>query len=252
MLTDRLLASYFGSVSDALRASNRQFGRALENFFATVAIRLTLARDARLEVNTYLAADFNVFSYIDPDETCLSNLIAELLSPTGRHGQGDVFLRLFAKRLGCEAWLQGQMPQVFREEPVTYPPTSLGFLDVVIEANSFGIGIENKPFAYEQPDQLKRYRSHLEHKYPRRFCLVYLSGRGTPPATLSTDERHSLETAGRFRMLTYRVGIVEWLRECQKECKADKIRWLLRDFAAYIVSTFNEDDLFPGVDDVAV
>jgi hypothetical protein len=53
-------------------------------------------------------------------------------------------------------------------------------------------------------------------------------------------------------MLTYRVGIVEWLRECQKECKADKIRWLLRDFAAYIVSTFNEDDLFPGVDDVAV
>lgn len=249
MLTDRLLASYFGSVSDALRTSNRQFGRALENFFATVAVRLTLARDARREVNTYLAADFNVFSYIDPDETCLSNLIAELLSPTGQHGQGDVFLRLFATQLGCEVWRQGEIPKVLREEPVTYPPGSFGFLDIVIETTSFGIGIENKPFADEQPEQLRRYKSHLEHKYPHGFCLVYLSGRGTHPVTLSTEEQQSLGIAGRFRMLTYRVGLVQWLRECQKECKADKIRWLLRDFAAYVTATFDEDDLISGVGD---
>jgi hypothetical protein len=103
VLTEPLLASYFASVSDVLAGSNLQFGRALEDFFATVAVRLTLARDARRRINTYLAGDFNVFSYIDHDEACLSNLIAELLSPAGQHGQGDVFLRLFARRLGCEA-----------------------------------------------------------------------------------------------------------------------------------------------------
>ena len=74
-------------------------------------MRLSLARELRHELNTYLAPDFSIFTYVAPDETCLSNLMAELFKPTGTHGQGDAFLRLFVKQLGCEAWLEQFVPE---------------------------------------------------------------------------------------------------------------------------------------------
>ena len=243
VLTERLLPVYFTSLRDELAKRQSRVGDSLRDFFDTLGLRLRLASEARREKNVFLALDFNVFSYIDPDESRLSDLIAELLSPDGKHGQGDTFLQLFIDQLDIDinrppkAW-----PKVRREALVTYPPKSYGFIDIVIEFGSYGIGIENKPWAGEQKDQMARYRNHMEHAYPNGFCLVFLSD-GRHPETLTTELQKTLKEAGRFRVLSYRSGIRKWLRECEKECQADKIRWLIRDFEAFLATEFEEDDL---------
>jgi len=246
VLTERLMTAYFGSLRDELANRRSQVGHSVQNFFDTLGLRLKLAREERREKNVFLALEFNVFSYIDPNESRLSDLIAELLSPDGKHGQGDTFLRLFLEQLRFERHgppKASPYPKVRREEPVTYPPDSCGFMDIVIDLGSYGIGIENKPWAGEQKDQMERYHNHLEHAYPNGFCLVYLSGDGGHPETLTTELQKTLEDAERFRVLSYRSGVRKWLRECEKECKADKIRWLIGDFEAFLSTEFEEDEL---------
>ena len=243
VLTERLLTAYFGSLGEELAKRQSRVDDSLQDFFDMLGLRLKLAREERREKNVFLALDFNVFSYIQPDEPRLSDLIAELLSPDGKHGQGDTFLQLFIQQLGIDVNRPPRAsPKVRREEPVTYPPNSYGFIDIVLEFGAYGIGIENKPWAVEQKDQMARYHNHLEHAYPNGFCLVFLSD-GRNPETLTTELQKTLKEAGLFRILSYSSGIRKWLRECDKECKADKIRWLIRDFEAFLGTEFEEDEL---------
>lgn len=215
-------------------------------FYDTLILRTTLLQDSRREMNSYLALDFNLFSYIDPDEGRLSDLIAELLSVEAEHGQRDAFLRCFMEQIGVAHWLANGQTTVRREVPITYPPASYGFMDILIDGGSFAIGIENKPWASEQPDQLDRYRTHLDHEYSGRYCLVYLTGSGMQPTSLPAEIRRKLSAANRFGVLSYRSGLTKWIRACEKECKAEKIRWLLRDFDAFLSSTFASDDYGVG------
>jgi hypothetical protein len=249
VLTERELLGYFEGIHGVLSQSASEFARALNDFSATLSLRLNLLREARRQMNVYLALDFNVFSYIEPDECRLSDMIAELLSPRGLHGQGDVFLRLFAQQLGCDPW-PSPCPEVRREEPITYPVGSSGRLDIIVDFGSFGIGIENKPWAGEQSDQLHRYRAYLEQRYSGKFCLVYLSGSGTAPTSLPPEDREMLEAKRKFRTLSYRSGLRKWLHACETECKAEKIRWLLRDFDEFVSAKFKLDDLDGELSDV--
>lgn len=214
----------------------------LHAFYDTLSLRTSLLRESRREMNAYLAMDFNVFSYMDPDENHLSDLIKDLLSPEGKHGQGGVFLNLFAQQLGLELPLGDQRLRVLREVPITFPPASYGFLDLLVDGGSFGIGIENKPWAGEQRDQLDRYRVHLDHQYSGRYCLVYLAGSREMPTSLPSDVRRRLVSNGQFKVLQYRSGLSDWLRACEKECKAEKIRWLLRDFVSFVNARFDLGD----------
>lgn len=106
-----------------------------------------------------------------------------------------------------------------------------------MDLGEFRVAIENKPWAGEQPDQLERYRRDLDRKYKGQFCLVYLSGSGDPPTTLC--DREVRERQGQFCIMRYAVELAKWLESCESLCKADKVRWFLRDFRAY-VRTFAE------------
>ncbi len=210
----------------------------LAEFYQTLDLRLSMLRDARRELNSHLALDFNVFSYIDPDELRLSDLIKELLSPTGSHGQGDLFLRRFLQILKIPAPTGAVV--IRREEWFEYPPGTRGSIDLLIDfgAGHFVIGLENKPRASEQPDQLHHYRTYLEYKYAGRYCLVYLNGTGKK--AISLPDRDELEKERKFVELTYGCGLRDWLEACAKESRAEKIRWLLRDFREFVMTEFGE------------
>jgi hypothetical protein len=224
-----------------MNASIHTFEHTLTAYTETLAVRLKVAADARRQLNRYLALEFNVFSYIKPDEVRISDLIAELLNPEGKHGQGPAFLKQFVEQLGYGDWLSGRNPTVRREELITYPKNSYGSLDIVIDFGEYGIGIENKVWAGEQRQQLSRYRDHLKHRYSKGFCLIYLTATGKEPKTLSSEDQEQLKTARQFKTLTYRGDLQQWLAACEKECTAEKIRWLLRDFCEFIKSTFEEE-----------
>jgi hypothetical protein len=204
----------------------------LNEFLSALDFRLRLFEDARRSLNVYLPQDFNVFEYIQPDENTFSRVLADLLSPEGPHGQDGIFLRKFLELI--------DHPELSREAGQAkvrcqdYCVREGGFIDITIELRDFGVGIENKPWAAEQKDQLQRYWHELHAKHAGRFCLVFLDGRGRPTESITEADRHALEAEKKFKMLSYVPDLKGWLESCAKESEADKVRWFLRDFAEYV------------------
>lgn len=46
-----------------------------------------------------LAPNFLIFDYFDTNELVLSGILADLLNPLGKHGQGEAFLKHFLNSL---------------------------------------------------------------------------------------------------------------------------------------------------------
>jgi hypothetical protein len=69
---------------------------ALDEYYRSVARHIEVRQAADLRE----ASGFNVFSYVRRDESSLSDVIRDLLDPSGTHGQGRLFLDLFLKSIG--------------------------------------------------------------------------------------------------------------------------------------------------------
>jgi len=65
-----------------------------------VAFETKTLKEARNRFADRLAPDFSIFDYLRTDEMGLSRCIANLLDPTGKHGQREVFLEEFLKKIG--------------------------------------------------------------------------------------------------------------------------------------------------------
>jgi hypothetical protein len=175
------------------------------------------------------------------NENRLSDIIADLLNPNGKHGQGDLFLNEFLRIIGVSRQYEAQKVNVRREDLTRYIMNPFRRIDITIDFDfgDFGIGVENKPWAGEQQDQIRNYKEHLEKKY-KSFILVYLFGDGSEPQSIGEDEREALKQNGRLKVLTYFTHVKNWLESCYKECKAEKVRWFLRDFIDYIEDNFKQ------------
>jgi hypothetical protein len=216
-----------------------------QQFLTDLRSRLVVVRDYRARFNVALAQDFNFIGFLRPDEYRLSELITLLLDPTGGHGQRSAFLKLFVERVAREeipaaialarAVNDGAEFHVALEESTRRNRR----IDIVLSANSAAIGIENKPWAGPQEQQLGDYAKDLEKRY-RVSALMYLSGDPTSPPeiSLSVPDRQLLLDRHRYVEWTYHHDLAEWLNDCAKACDADKIRWLLRDFREYVLSNF--------------
>lgn len=209
----------------------------LTTLFSSLSFRLKLLEGVRRKLDVYIASGFNIFDYIAPDENRLSDIIAELLSPEGKHGQGNVFLREFLKTVEQDVERAG-LCRVVREQPTDLTPQPLRRIDILLEMDGLGMGIENKPWAGEQPDQLAVYQEYLENKYQDNYLLVYLSGSGHEPLSMSADRRERLKREGRLKVISYPVEFRKWLEACYKECRAEKVRWFLHDFIEYVEKGF--------------
>ena len=60
-------------------------------FFAELTPQLEGARVLAAERDRELAPRFNVFDYVRDDELGLSRIIADLLNPNAKHGQGGSY-----------------------------------------------------------------------------------------------------------------------------------------------------------------
>lgn len=217
------------------------FERDLREFHSTLALRLDLLDQARKSLNVYLSKDFNVFDYIEPDENGISQVVADLLDPKGPHGQSKVFLDSFLMAIGhSEQICDSDQARVHCQ---THAIASTGgFIDITIDLPEFGIGIENKPWAVEQPAQLARYVQHLDRIHAGRYSLVFLEGRGIGPTSIPDRTARELEAAGKFRTLKYVPDLKNWIELCAKESQSDKLRWFLRDFAGYLDRNFRDEE----------
>src|SRR5207302_2726232 len=86
----------------------------LQQFAQSLQYRIRLLAETRVHTDRLLATRHNVFLYIQPDENRLSDILGDLLDPTGPHGQGDTFLRQFVAKLPGQSF-DARPCTVFRE-----------------------------------------------------------------------------------------------------------------------------------------
>jgi len=147
-----------------------------------------------------------------------SPLLGDLLDPGGTHGQGPVFLERFIQQVLTQSDLVDR-PGLDRFDPATARVVleqSLGErtdidggrLDILLADGSGNqIAIENKIYAAEQGNWVRRYRAGLPPGSP----LIYLTLQGG--AALDDDSKKD-EALIR---LSYRDDITAWLEACRKE-----------------------------------
>ena len=173
-----------------------------------VQLLLSQAGSLVRETNAKLAASgelFNLFSITQIERAEVnthSAMIAELLSPKGRHGQGVYFLELFLSTIGFEHECSLSDARVQKEQIFA----GYGRVDVVIHLRDHLILIENKIDAIDGNQQLKRY-DDIGKASGKQWQLCYLTKKGA--------EAHASSHCGvSYRRLSYQEHILDWLEQC--------------------------------------
>ena len=123
-------------------------------------------------IQMFGAPGMNVFSMFEPDERRVTNILADLLNPKGRHGQGNLFLNAFLSAT--------DLPEAKRQDHVAVvvdDATSNGRLvDITVSTPGALLGIEVKLWARQQTNQLQDYFDHLKKKAQGRPTeLIFLA-----------------------------------------------------------------------------
>lgn len=192
--------------------------------------------DEDRRANTADGHNFNVFKlleicHVKIDETNQSRILKFLLEPNEMHGQGNLFLELFLKRLGIsvsddfnkERW------KVDRED---------GQVDLLLTRESplAVVVIENKSnWAVDRPYQLYRYWHYAIYSRTRetdrsfyerenaRFRVVYLAPNDGKMPSAQTKERPPyfpktlpLTLPMEVDVRTFDNFIYQWLEDCKQ------------------------------------
>lgn len=212
------------------------------NFFSVLKEKLKSYREVKQHLDRFLSTDFNVFKWIEPENKNLqpdqirrfenrrSTIIADLLRDKGSHGQQRKFLDAFLQVIGRPDLKDKQLRKVDCEVTTKY-----GRIDILVEFDNFGVAIENKPWATEQPEQLQRYYEFLNEEYGTNgFCLVFLTLDGHEPNSIEPSLREKLINERKLVCVSYSHDMREWIEECCRLCESDKFRWFLRDFMDHL------------------
>lgn len=185
------------------------------------------------------APDFSPFDFMRDDEVGLSKILAWLLDrdpKKGSHAQGALFLKLFCFRYGID-WSNGDLESSSIRTEISI---SNGRLDLFVQSSADNkyIIIENKPRARDGADQIKRYLAWAQGR-EAPYRLIYLSGDGSDPdkGSISTEELKCAKNDGTFQKVSY-SDLRQWLADCHKECRADRVTAFIRDFERYIEKEF--------------
>jgi hypothetical protein len=232
------VAALLSTCRFALAGHHQALRLAAARFFVALGGRLAEERARQRARDLVEASAFTVFEWLRPDENRLSDIFAELLDAEGSHGQGSLFLNELLRVAGVPAITGLDEAKAWREEETWLIDNPLRRMDIAVELPGFGIGIENKPWASDETDQVADYVEYLRRRYGSRFLFLYWSGRGAAPASLTPAERETLERQGRLRVWGYQRELRAWLEASRQACQAEKVRWFLDDLLGYLARTF--------------
>jgi hypothetical protein len=158
---------------------------------------------------------FNVFDLFGVGSREVSThtpYLVEFLNPKGVHGLGERPLAAFVQRFKLN--LVPTTTHVTTNHylgPVT--DDSGGYIDILLtDAADHQVVIENKIFAYDQPNQLHRYQNGFQ-----KARIIYLTRDGLEPSDFTTCGMTDAEQE-RILCLSYAKDIIAWQEECR--CQA--------------------------------
>tara|TARA_R110002050_G_scaffold204522_4_gene340190 strand:- start:118292 stop:119503 length:1212 start_codon:yes stop_codon:yes gene_type:complete len=168
------------------------------------------------EIAILKGENFNVFSILkmeSRENDTHSAFLGELLNPKGSHNFGNVFLQLFLSQIGNTS-LDVNNATVVLEYAIganDHVNMTGGRVDIYIKDSSGNtICIENKIYASDQPNQLKRYVNYNKAKN----TVYYLTLNGEDA---TKESKKDLVIDVDYTCLSYHTNIIEWLEACCKE-----------------------------------
>ncbi len=153
---------------------------------------------------------FNMFRIcgVDHYENTHSAILAEFLNPSGTHGLKAKFLGCFIETLGEQFAIEDFNCKNARVHTEFAIPG--GRIDILIEdeQREKAIIIENKIFAGDQREQLKRYGDYAKERYKNdNYQLLYMTLDGHEAS------KHS-GSAVSYLTISYTETIINWLEKC--------------------------------------
>ena len=237
-MTERVLgiARFFGEVKMRLDDARQSDRLRYQQFFAELNPILDAVHKLERELDRHLANRFNVFDYMGEDRPCealLSRILADLLNPNARHGQGTSLLQILLDELPAEMDASKLRPDfskpvhVVLERVISQGRRIDVTVDLATQSGQWCLAIENKPFADDQYRQIIDYLQYLKMEYEDRFLLIYLSPSGAGPTDQSLPKEELLCWRGRFAVMPYWVDSDSAEREA--DCVGDDERALADD-----------------------
>jgi hypothetical protein len=151
---------------------------------------------------------FNMFQIcgVNHYENTHSAILAEFLNPLGTHGLNSKLLECFIVTIKHNLNLANfdcEKARVYTEYT-----SEEGRIDILIESNKKAIIIENKIYAGDQFEQLKRYERFAQRKYANDgFEILYLTLFGEQASKQSGE-------GGHYVPVSYQEHIINWLENC--------------------------------------
>ncbi|MGB4655345.1 MAG: PD-(D/E)XK nuclease family protein [Bacteroidales bacterium] len=150
---------------------------------------------------------FNIFRIcgINHYENTHSAILAEFLNSKGTHGLKSKLLECFIDTLGDCFTIEKFNHN--KSRVYTEYLTKEGRIDILIEDNQKkAIIIENKIYAKDEKEQLKRYNRYAQ-KYKNGYQILYL--------TLLGDNASEQSGSGvSYLPISYKENIINWLEKC--------------------------------------
>jgi hypothetical protein len=164
------------------------------------------------ELQRATGEQFNLFQVLGVghyEVSTHSALLASLLDPRGSHGQGPRFLEGFIDVLKLEGPFDAGTASVKAEVSIgARTDTTGGRLDILLtDRTGNQIAIENKIYAGEQENWVRRYRNGIRDD----AHLIYLTLDGSSPCELDEGQEDKV------LCVSYATSIVQWLETCRKE-----------------------------------
>lgn len=168
--------------------------------------------------------NFNVFNVLGlwSEEVRLhSAMLAELLNPEGSHGCGDAFIVAFLRKvLNNDEKMPDLSKAIITTEynigGITEDGMSGGRIDILVEmpdeSSLPALIIENKIYAGDQANQLRRYYNWGVGRFfsPDKFKILYLTLDGSSPSADSIGKGEDFN----YETISYANNIRMWLNEC--------------------------------------
>ena len=196
---------------------------------------------------------FNIFEIMKLETSATeihSAILAELLTPKGSHGVGDVFLKAFVEIMGLDdlemdtlsAEVQLECPldwsvfgkdSLWRLKENTYPPSRI---DILIKSKRKAIFIQNQMYTGYQSSLLEPYFYHAKKHYPAGFRLVYLTLYGNLSSEYSNNHSDKKLTPYRdYYPMSCSGQLRLWLKRCIALANNyPLVRETIRQYKSYI------------------
>lgn len=196
----------------------------------------------------------NNFFNIANNETYLSAIIAYSLSKDQTHEQGSKYFQLLLEECGISSNYYEEDYSVYTEysiSPQTEDNLNTGRIDILIESKNYNhaIVIENKPYATDGSEQIKRYSNFAEKKYKDGYIIIYLpmTDKNPVPTSISSDELKKLKEKKKYFCLPYfsvdaGKSLVSWIDKCKANTNKSILAInILQEFKGWI-NMFNEGE----------